>query len=128
MKARTTVVVVTWRGRDHVVACLDALAGQSRPHRTVVVDNASDDGSADLVAAHPSAPEVLRLPVNLGYAGALAAVRPDTEFVAWLNDDAAPEPGWLAALEDALDADPGAAAASALLVRPTGGVQSVGVR
>jgi GT2 family glycosyltransferase len=50
-----------------------------------------------------------------------------TPFVAWLNDDAAPEPDWLAELEDALDADPGAAAAGAVLTTPDGAVQSTGV-
>ncbi|SDH57649.1 Glycosyltransferase, GT2 family [Actinokineospora alba] len=128
MNARTTVVVVTWRGRAHLTACLDALAAQTRPHRTLVVDNASDDGTADVLARHPSKPEIRRLPVNVGYAGALAAVEPETEFVAWLNDDAAPRPDWLARMEDALDADQGVAAASARLLSPTGEVQSVGVR
>ncbi|WP_344685505.1 glycosyltransferase family 2 protein [Saccharopolyspora taberi] len=126
---RSTVVVVTWRGREHVGACLDALAAQDRPHRTLVVDNASDDGTAEVLAAHPSRPEVLRLPRNLGYAGGVAAALPRvrTPLVAWLNDDAAPDPGWLSALEAALDAD-GVAAASAALRAPDGRLQSLGVR
>ncbi len=130
--ARTTVVVVTWRGRDLVGACLDALAAQGREHALLVVDNASTDGTADVLAAHPSRPRVLRLPVNAGYAGALAAALPTvrTPYVAWLNDDAEPEPGWLAALEGALDACPDAAAASSLLVLANdgadGAVQSTG--
>ncbi|GGS25453.1 MULTISPECIES: glycosyltransferase family 2 protein [Actinokineospora] len=126
MDARTTVVVVTWRGRDHIAACLAALAAQTRPHRTVVVDNASDDGTAEILA--DAGVEVLRLPVNAGYAGGLAAVRPTTPYTAWLNDDAVPEPDWLARLEDALDARPDAAAASAHLLRPDGATQSLGVR
>jgi GT2 family glycosyltransferase len=127
---RTTVIVVTWRGAGHITRCLAALAAQDRPHRTVVVDNASDDGTLDLVRNHPSRPEVLRLPANRGYAGGLAAALPraTTELVAWLNDDAAPEPGWLAALEDALDADPRAAAASARMISPNGRPDSFGVR
>jgi GT2 family glycosyltransferase len=124
--ARTTVVVVTWRGRDHIRECLDALAAQERAPRVLVVDNASDDGTADLLAGH----DVLRLSRNRGYAGALAAALPriDTEFVAWLNDDAAPAPGWPAALEDALDREPQAAAATSSLELPDGSVQSVGVK
>jgi GT2 family glycosyltransferase len=127
---RSTVVVVTWRGRRHLDDCLDALAGQNRPHRTLVVDNASDDGTATLLARHPSRPEALRLPRNVGFAGGLAQAlrRVETPFVAWLNDDAVPEPGWLAALEDALDADPRAAAAGSVLLREDGTVQSAGVR
>ncbi|MBB5071763.1 glycosyltransferase family 2 protein [Saccharopolyspora gloriosae] len=127
---RSTVVVVTWRGRAHLTACLDAVAALDHPHRTLVVDNASDDGSAELLARHPSEPDVLRLPRNVGYAGGIAAAlrRVETPFVAWLNDDAAPDPGWLAALEDALDADRGAWAAASAMRTPDGALQSAGVR
>ncbi|WP_406688804.1 glycosyltransferase family 2 protein [Saccharopolyspora sp. ID03-671] len=126
---RTTVVVITWRGREHIDACLDALAAQTRPHRTLVVDNASDDGTADLLAARTGV-EVLRLPRNLGYAGGLAAALPrvDTPFTAWLNDDAAPSPDWLEVVEGNLSATTRAAAASSVLLTPDGGVQSTGVR
>jgi GT2 family glycosyltransferase len=126
---RTTIVVITWRGAGHVTACLDAVAAQTRAHRILVVDNASDDGTAGLLATHPSRPEVTRLPANVGYAGGLAAALPGvgTEFVAWLNDDAMPAPDWLALLEDALDARPGAAAAGARMESAAGEPISVGV-
>ena len=118
-------MVVTWRGRDHVGACLAALAAQTRSHEVLVLDNASDDGTAELISGR----RVLRLPRNRGYAGGLAAALPQvrTPFVAWCNDDAAPEPGWLAALEDALDADPRAAAAGAVLTDEAGVISSAGV-
>jgi GT2 family glycosyltransferase len=124
---RSTIVVVTWRGKGHVSACLDALAAQTRPHRLLVVDNASDDGTAEILARHPSVPPVLRMPVNVGYAGALAAAEVDTEFTAWLNDDAEPAPDWLARLEDALDQHQEAAAAGSRMVGLDGAVISVGV-
>ncbi len=127
--ARTTIVVITWRGAQHITACLDAVATQTRAHRILVVDNASDDGTADLLAAHPSRPAVTRLPANTGYAGGLAAALPEvgTELVAWLNDDTVPRPDWLARLEDALDADPAAAAASARMESADGEPISLGV-
>ncbi|HEY0639202.1 MAG TPA: glycosyltransferase, partial [Pseudonocardiaceae bacterium] len=59
---RSTVVVVTWRGRDLVGRCLDALAAQSAPHALLVVDNASDDGTAAVLAGRGV--PVLRLPRN----------------------------------------------------------------
>jgi GT2 family glycosyltransferase len=125
---RTTVVVVTWRGQDLIGACLDALAAQTVPHRLLVVDNASTDGTAAVLAARPV--RVVRLRRNAGYAGALAAVLPgvDTRYVAWLNDDAEPEPGWLAALESTLDGHPDVAAAGSVLLDGSGAVQSAGVR
>lgn len=124
---RSTIVVVTWRGKGHIAACLDAVATQTRQHRLLVIDNASDDGTAEVLAAHPSAPTVRRLPVNVGYAGALAAVTVDTEFTAWLNDDAEPAPDWLASLEDALDQHKEAAAAGSRMVSSNGSVLSLGV-
>ncbi|MGZ3142420.1 glycosyltransferase family 2 protein [Lentzea chajnantorensis] len=125
MSPLSTVVVVTWRGRDHVTACLDALSAQKSPHRTIVVDNASDDGTAALISGH----EVVRLPSNRGYAGGLAAVLAmvETPYVAWLNDDAVPDPSWLAELERALEGDPGAAAATSSIQLTDGSTQSVGV-
>ena len=141
-EAKTTVVVVTWRGRDLVGGCLDALAAQTVPHRVLVVDNASTDGAAAVLAARGAI--TLRLRRNAGYAGALAAALPmvGTPYLAWLNDDAVPEPGWLAALESTLDGRPELAAAGSVLygggpvqpagVRPAGGrsawVRSAGVR
>lgn len=90
-----------------------------------MVDNASDDGTAALISGH----EVVRLPRNLGYAGGLAAVLDlvDTPYVAWLNDDAVPDPSWLTELEHALDGDPGAAAATSSILLTDGSTQSVGV-
>jgi GT2 family glycosyltransferase len=111
------VVVVTWRGRGLIGRCLDALAAQTCPHRVLVVDNASTDGTADELAAHPLRPHVLRMRRNTGFAGALAAALPqvETPFMGWLNDDAQTEPNWLAALEQALDNDDTAAAAASVL-------------
>jgi GT2 family glycosyltransferase len=127
--ARTTVVVVTWRGHGLIERCLDALAAQTRSHQVLVVDNASTDGTAGEVSAHPLRPWVLRMTRNTGYAGALAAALPQisTPFMAWLNDDAEPEPGWLAALEKALDGDDMAAAAASVLYAGDGTVSSTGV-
>jgi GT2 family glycosyltransferase len=121
------VVVVTWQGRGLIGDCLDALAAQTRPHRVLVMDNASTDGTAEEIAARR--PRVLRMTRNLGYAGALAAALPQvsTPFMAWLNDDAQPEPGWLAALEQALDDDGTAAAAASVLHAGDGTVTSTGV-
>jgi len=115
---RTTVVVVTWRGRTLFGACLDALAAQTAAHAVLVVDNASQDGTAAVLAAHPSAPRVLRLARNTGYAGGLAAALPHvrTPYMAWLNDDAEPEPSWLASLERVLDDSPDVAAAGSVLL------------
>ena len=97
-----TVVVVAWNGADLIRPCLDALAAQVHggPFDTWVIDNASTDDTAALVAMHPLAPRLVTLETNLGFAGAaeLAVRSVLTPFVVLLNQDARPSPGWLAAL------------------------------
>jgi GT2 family glycosyltransferase len=125
--ARTTVVVVTWRGHGLIGRCLDALAVQTRLHQVLVIDNASTDGTAAEISEHRC--RILRMTSNVGYAGGMAAALPlvDTPFMAWLNDDAVPGPGWLAALEQTLDADHTAAAAASALHAGNGALTSTGV-
>jgi GT2 family glycosyltransferase len=121
----TTVLVVTWRARDLLAACLTGLRSQTVPHRLLVVDNASTDGTAALLESYPEA-RVLRMPRNLGFAGGVAAglAAVGTPFVALLNDDAVPAPGWLAALHAAR---PGHAAVTSKLLLPSGLVNNAGV-
>ena len=92
MPARIVAVVVTWNRRDLLQEALGALAGQTlRPVQTVVVDNASTDGTADLLATGHPGLEVVRLDSNTGGAGGFAAgieraltFEPD---LVWLLDD-----------------------------------------
>jgi GT2 family glycosyltransferase len=114
---RVTVVVVTWQGAHLLGPCLDSLERQTLPHEVVVVDNASTDGTPGVLAAYPAV-RVVRNATNLGFAGGahrgLEAAR--GEWVAFLNNDAVAEPGWLAALVTAGDADPRVAAVTSQLL------------
>ena len=114
---RVTVVVVTWQGAHLLGPCLESLARQTLPHDVVVVDNASTDDTAAVLAAHPGV-RVIRNDRNLGFAGGaqqgLEAAQ--GEFVALLNNDAVAEPTWLASLVAALRAEPGAAAVTSQLL------------
>jgi len=119
--ALVTVVVVTYQGVNWLTRCLDALAEQSlaRAGRVAcwVVDNASSDGTAELLAGRSDGVRVLRASRNLGFAGGnnLALREVTTPFAVLLNDDAAPQPGWLAELLGPFD-DPKVAAVAAKLL------------
>jgi GT2 family glycosyltransferase len=93
------VVIVNANAGPLLVRTLTALAAQTRtPERTIVVDNASSDGSTDGLEDQFPGVEVVRLDENLGFAAANnLAVReaPDCEWVVLLNPDAFPEPEWL---------------------------------
>jgi GT2 family glycosyltransferase len=112
-----TVVVVTWQGAHLLPPCLDSLAAQTLDHRLVVVDNASTDGTGDLLAARPGI-RVVRAPRNLGFAGGvqLGIDAVDTEFVALLNNDAVADPQWLTGLLRAAHEHPRAAAVTSLML------------
>ena len=95
--ATATVVVVNWNGERWLRPCLDALARQSAPHLTWVVDNASTDGSLVLLEREYPDVRVLRNTENRGFAGGnnTALREVTTPYAVLLNNDATPEPDWL---------------------------------
>lgn len=119
---KISVVLVSWNGRRHLEECLPALFDQDDPGvpwEVVVLDNGSTDGTASwLEREHPHA-RLVRSPVNLGFcAGNNRAVAAAAgEWVALLNNDTRPYPGWLSALAAALgDAPADVAAVSGKIV------------
>lgn len=84
---RAGIVIVTWNSEQDIGACLESAAGQCED--VVVVDNASQDGTRDLVAGRPG----VRLIANESNRGFAAAVNQgvtalDNEMVLLLNPDA----------------------------------------
>ncbi len=91
-------VVVTWNRRLLLEQCLQALMSQTRAcNRVLVVDNASDDGTAERLAAWGDRITVLRLDRNTGGAGGFnagvrAAVQGGADRVWLMDDDVLPDP------------------------------------
>ena len=114
-----SVVVVTWNGRQHLDTCLNAVAAQQGVRvETILVDNASTDGTVAYVRdRHPSV-RVVGLPENRGFAGGnnAGAAEARAPLVAFLNNDTAAEPGWLQALVAGLDEANGFALATSRIV------------
>lgn len=123
---RVTAVVVSYNTREDLRRCLASLRAHSGiPCRVVVVDNASTDGSADLVEKEFPEARVIRNRENFGFsrannqglreaAGAYALI---------LNSDAELTPGALPALVARLDARPRLGAAGPRTLSPDGTVQ-----
>lgn len=74
-----------------------------------VVDNGSTDGSAVAIASRYPDARLFVLDENRGFTGGIAAAlkASTARNVIFLNNDAVPEPGWLAALTRAIDDAPG---------------------
>jgi GT2 family glycosyltransferase len=120
---RVSVVIPNWNGSHWLDPCLDALEAQTfHDFEVVVVDNGSTDASLETLARRRAkgsvALRLVELPQNVGFAAGMNAgiSTCSAQYIAALNNDTVPSPGWLAALVETLDADPAAgSAASAML-------------
>jgi len=118
--------VVNTEQRGLLRYCLDAIARERATvdfeTEVLVLDNASQDGSADVARRHPVTTEVIALTERRGKSENDSALlqRARGRFCLLLNEDSELEPGATVALHAALAADEGAGAAGAMLVRPDG--------
>jgi GT2 family glycosyltransferase len=114
-----SVIVVSWNGRRFLDDCLTAVAAQQGvAAETILVDNASTDGtSAHVRSAYPWV-RIVALPENRGFAGGNnAGVREARgRWIALLNNDTIADPGCLRALLDGLDEPGGVALVTARIV------------
>jgi GT2 family glycosyltransferase len=117
--------VVNTNGREHLLACLASIerthpAGVER--ETLVLDNASSDGSGDAVRALGGEIRLLALERRAGKAENDSTLMREASgrYCLLLNEDSELCPGAVEALIAALDADPEAAAATAQLLDPGG--------
>lgn len=109
-RSRIAVVIVNWNAGAYLEETLAAVVGQRRPaDRILVVDNASTDGSCQMVERF-SGVELLRLEANVGFAAANnvgSRMASDCDWLAFLNPDAFPDVEWLERLAAAAMNYPG---------------------
>ncbi len=109
---RVTVAIVAYESGPFLQPCVDALAAQTfADFACVVADNGSSDGSTAALRLPDARFTLQDMGGNLGFAVANNAVAraAASEFLACLNPDAVPDPGWLEALVEAADTHPEAA-------------------
>lgn len=125
MTPRLSVVIVNYNTRDLLRDCLRSLAGVRVAHEVIVVDNASADGSAAVVAGEFPDVRLLAQPTNTWFCGGnnigIAAAAGD--YVLLLNPDTVVHDGALEALVAFMDAHPDYAGCTAQLRYPDGRVQ-----
>ena len=125
-----SIIIPVWNGAAVVPDCLDAVYAHSGGAllEVICVDNASRDGSGDLIAdAYPQV-RLIRQPVNLGFAGGVNAgieAARGSVFVL-LNQDCVVQPGWLDALLHAFQARPECGIAGGTILDQDGVVDHAG--
>jgi len=105
-----SVVIVAWKAKHFVELCLDSLE-KAPPRRTMevlVVDNASDDGTAEMIETEYPWVKLIKSAENMGFSkGNNVAIRQcQGRYIALVNPDVILFPGCLDALADFLDLNP----------------------
>jgi GT2 family glycosyltransferase/glycosyltransferase involved in cell wall biosynthesis len=106
-----SVVVVNFRGADDTIACVRHLQELDWPAdqlEIIVVENGSGDASAEKIrSAVGSAVRLVESDVNGGFTGGcnLGAAAATGEYLAFLNNDARPDPAWIRTAVAALRSD-----------------------
>jgi GT2 family glycosyltransferase len=124
---RVSVIIPSWNARDVLARCLDSLATQEvrGGFETIVVDNASSDGTAEMLRGRRDPFRVISNDENVGFSVAnnQAAREARGAVLFFLNSDTELlSPDVLEVLARALEAD-GVAMAGPMLVNPDGSLQ-----
>jgi GT2 family glycosyltransferase len=131
MKPRCSIVVPVHNRRGLSSRCLEAILGEPPdvPFEIVVVDDASTDGTPELLARHYEDVRIVARARQGGFAAAcndgVSAATGD--YLVFLNNDTVAQPGWLDALVDHAGTDPAAAVVGAKLLFPNDTIQHAGV-
>jgi GT2 family glycosyltransferase len=104
-----SIVIPNWNGARFLPICLAALQRQTyRNIEVIIVDNASTDGSQELLKREYPWVRLVELPENRGFTGACNAgmLAARGEYVSLLNNDTEADPGWVAAVVNAFERHP----------------------
>ena len=97
-----SIVIVNWRTRDSLRECLRSVQSQDGvpPIQIIVVDNASEDGSTEMVATEFPQVQLVCNPQNRGFAAACnqGIHLAEGRFILLLNPDTVVPPQTLAKL------------------------------
>jgi GT2 family glycosyltransferase len=116
------VVIPTYNRVDLLRDCLEHLARQDEPHRVIVVDNGSSDGTVEMVRERFPRALLIALATNVGFGPAInrGVDAGDGEIVVLINNDVNVAPGFLHELAEPLRRDARTGSVAGVLVRPGG--------
>jgi len=104
---KTTVIIPNYKGKNYIENCLNSLLASEAENafRILVVDNASDDGGLEIVKEKFPQVDVIELKENTGFCHAVnvGIEVAETPYVLLLNNDTVVKPGFVSALEGAME-------------------------
>ena len=122
-----SIVIVSFNTQDLTRRCLHAVQAHTRDVHceVLVVDNASTDGSADMIAREFPEATLIRQPVNTGFAGGNnpGMAQAKGRYILLLNSDAFLAPGVLSSCLQCMDKTPRVGILGCRLTNPDGSLQ-----
>lgn len=130
-RPRNTIIIPVFNHERMTFQCLQSLLGTIADDvEVIVVNDASTDATAQMLAGFGQRIRVVKHSVNKGFAkscndGAAAATARD--YLVFLNNDTIPRPGWLKNIVNYADTQSKAAIVGVKLVYPDNTIQHAGV-
>lgn len=115
-----SVIIPNFNGKQYLKTCLDAMKRQVyRDFEVILVDNGSEDGSADYVREHYPEVHVLTLQENRGFCGGVNAgiQASESPYVVLLNNDTIAEKYFLKNLVSFMKEHPGTFSCQAKMLK-----------
>jgi GT2 family glycosyltransferase len=125
-----TVIIVNWNTREMLKNCLESVMLHSREHvKIIVVDNASMDGSRDMVETLFPEVRLINSGGNIGFGRAnnLAVPYADTPLILFLNPDTLVMKGTLERIIDFMESHPNVGALSCKAIYGPGQKENIGI-
>jgi GT2 family glycosyltransferase len=123
-----SIIVVTWNAKRFVEECFGSLREETRglSTETIAVDNASTDGTADMIAERFPEVKLIRSTTNLGFPrGNVVAIHASqpAQYVCLVNPDVRVLPGCFRKLMDYMEKHPEVGVVGPLTRNPDGTIQ-----
>lgn len=124
-----SIVVPTYDNLTLLAECLTSVGRLDYPRdhlEVIVLDNGSTDGTPEEISVIFPQVRILRMERNTGFAPACnqSALQATGDYVAFLNDDAVVDRGWLRGLFAGLDAGGGGAVSAGAHIRSRDGKEA----
>ncbi len=127
-----SIIIVNWNTREMLADCLSSLREHTDSNKVklLVVDNASKDGSSEMVQAQFPWVHLIKSGGNIGFGKAnnLAMPHANTQFVLFLNPDTIALKNSIGKMIDYMESDPTLGALSCKMKYPDGSVQPLGLQ
>lgn len=123
-----SLIIVSWNAKDYLRQCLDSVQTESKglDIEIIVVDNASSDGSPEMVEAEYPRVVLIRNESNVGFARAnnQGIAISSAKYLCLVNSDVIIHPGCLVEMKEFLDANPQIGLAGPKVLNSDGTLQS----